>query len=60
MIYDTRAQNFFFRQLLLAEFCCVFFSLIGLSLSMINYEVDLRLKNSKDETIYNKMKTIKT
>ena len=37
--YETRNQNFQFNQMLIADFCYVFFSLMGLSLSILSYEI---------------------
>lgn len=38
MIYDTRVSNSLFSQMMTADFCSVFFSMLGLFLSMCMYE----------------------
>ena len=37
--YDTRVSNSLFSQLKIAEFASVFLSMVGLLLSIINYEL---------------------
>lgn len=42
MIYDTRVSNSLFSQLMIAEYCSVFFSTLGLLLNIIVYELRIQ------------------
>ena len=42
LIYDTRVSNSLFSQLMIAEYCSVFFSTLGLLVNIIVYELRIR------------------
>ena len=42
MIFDTRVGNCLFTQVIVAEFCAVFFANLGLMISVVIYEVRFR------------------
>ena len=39
LVYDTRVSNCLFSQLMVAEFCSVFFAMLGIVLSVLIYEI---------------------
>jgi hypothetical protein len=45
LIYETRVSNSLFSQLVAAEYCTLFFAMIGLLLSVVNHEIRLNDKN---------------
>lgn len=47
-IYDTRNSNRLFSQLMICEFCSVFFASMGILLSIINYEYKNKEKTQSE------------